>query len=267
NRRILEKNIDNILDYLLRTEMIASTPSRLYATEFGSLVSQLYLDPRGADEIATTLISEIEFSDLGLLQLICSTPDMPKLYVRKSDLGTLERFISEHEDELWVPYPSCDDDQIEGYYQTLKTTMLLSDWIDEVTDEMICERYGVGPGDIYTMREGVVWLIHASAQLARMFAPPHAPRIWDLEKRVRYGVRRELLPLVRLRGIGRVFARRLYNNGIRDQAAMQAAERDKIVSILGQGRAEQILSQVNREDSHEEEEGRQSTLNAFGGNG
>ncbi len=264
NRRALERSIEEILEFLRDAEMIAETPSRLYATEFGTLVSRLYLDPRGADAIATALLSETEFSDIGMLQLICSTPDMPRLYVRKSDLGFLERFLCEHEDELWLPFPAFEDDGAEAYYQGLKTAMLLLDWTGELPDTAICERYGVGPGDLHAMVEGVNWLVHASAQLSRMFAPSHTPRIWELERRVRYGVRPELLPLVRFRGIGRVFARRLFNNGIRDGESVRVASKDTIVSILGKGRTEQLLAQVERGSAEGAEAAGQSTLNTFG---
>ena len=63
-----------------------------------------------------------------------------------------------------------DDDAAEAYYRALKTAMLLSDWTDELSDAKICERYSVGPGDVYGMVESVNWLLHASAELARMFA-------------------------------------------------------------------------------------------------
>ena len=36
-----------------------------------------------------------------------------------------------------------------------------------------------------------------------------------LELRVKYGVKEELLDLVRIKGIGRIKARRLYNKGIK----------------------------------------------------
>ena len=59
------------------------------------------------------------------------------------------------------------------------------------------------------------------------------------------GIRRELLPLVKLRGIGRVRARRLFNNNISSPDALRVAGIDTVTQILGQGIAEQIFSQLH----------------------
>jgi helicase len=261
DRHLLEAGIESILEFLTRSEMVAETGTRLYATEFGSLVSQLYIDPRSAETIATALISREQISDIGIFQLLCATPDMPKLYVRKKDLGYLERFVCEHDNELWVEFPSFADEGLESFYETIKTAMLLSNWTEEVPDAQICERYGVGPGDIYMVVEGVDWLMHAGTQLARMFATAHVPAMRDLERRIRHGVRRELLPLVSLRGIGRVRARRLFNNGIRDREAIKAAGREKITAILGRGITEQVFSQLDSEGDADDDS--QTTLGSF----
>ena len=59
------------------------------------------------------------------------------------------------------------------------------------------------------------------------------------------GIRRELLPLVKLRGIGRVRARRLFNNGIRSPDAVLDAGIEEITRIIGRGIAEQIFTQLH----------------------
>lgn len=94
--------------------------------------------------IVTTLRATADYSDLGLLHLICSTPDMPKLYVRNTDRGALDRMIDAHEGELWIALPHDDESQ-EEYYRALKTAMLLNDWADELPDARICERYWWDP--------------------------------------------------------------------------------------------------------------------------
>ena len=58
------------------------------------------------------------------------------------------------------------------------------------------------------------------------------------------GIRRELLPLVKLRGIGRVRARRLFNNGITSPEAIRDHGIEQITKILGSGITEQIFSQL-----------------------
>jgi helicase len=236
--RVIPRVIDQVIEFLTRSEMITMNRGILSATEFGALVSQLYIDPRGAEAIVKGMAAAEEYSDLGLLQLICSTPDMYTLYVGNKDLPYLDRFLSDQSDKIWLRLPPDED---ETYYRGLKTTMLLLDWSHELSDTMICERYSVGPGDIYSMVESVNWLLHATSRLTPMFAPKFRNQIREFEYCMKYGVKRELLPLVKLRNIGRVRARRLFNNGITDPAGIKAAGFDKVASILGKGIAEQLF--------------------------
>ncbi|WP_321505804.1 ATP-dependent DNA helicase [uncultured Methanoregula sp.] len=241
--RLMQRAVDAALKFLIDAEMVLELGEHLGSTEFGSLVSRLYIDPRSAAMIIRALREQENYADLGLLQTICSTPDMPKLYARNADQPAIDRMIEAHETELWSPYPS-DEEEIEEYYRALKTAMLLSDWTDELTDAKICERYSVGPGDIYGMVESVNWLLHASAELSRMFVPAFHPAIRDYEICMKNGIRRELLPLVKLRGIGRVRARRLFNNSLTTPDAVRAAGIEAVTKILGRGIAEQIFTQL-----------------------
>jgi helicase len=241
--RLMQRAVDTALKFLIGAEMVLEIGEHIGATEFGSLVSRLYIDPRSAAMIVSTLRERKEYADIGLLQLICSTPDMLRLYVRNTDRPQLDRMIEEHEEDLWIPIPQ-DEDEGEGYYRAIKTAMLLSDWTDEMPDAKICERYTVGPGDVFGMVESVNWLLHATAELSRMFAPAFHPQIKDFEICMKNGIRRELLPLVRLRGIGRVRARRLFNNSIRTPDAVREAGIDAVTRIIGRGIAEQIFAQL-----------------------
>jgi helicase len=241
--RLMHRAVEASLRFLIEAEMVLEVGEHLGATEFGSLVSRLYIDPRSAAQIVATLRERADYADTGLLQLICSTPDMPCLYVRNSDRPQLERMIAEHEQDLWLPMPS-DGEESEEYFRAIKTAMLLTDWTDELPDAKICERYAVGPGDVYGMVESVNWLLHATTELSRMFAPAFNPQIREYEICMKNGIRRELLPLVRLRGVGRVRARRLFNNSITSPDSVRAAGIEVVTRIIGRGIAEQIFSQL-----------------------
>jgi helicase len=243
--RLMQRAVDTALKFLVENDMILEIGEHLGSSEFGTLVSRLYIDPRSAAMIVTTLRNEAEYSDLGLLHLICSTPDMPRLYVRNTDRAALDRMMDEHEGEIWLEMP-CEEEEQEEYYRALKTAMLLSDWADEMPDARICERYSVGPGDVYGMVESVNWLLHASGELSRMFALTFHPRIREYETCMKNGIRRELLPLVKLRGIGRVRARRLFNNGITSPEAVLAAGIETVTKLIGRGIAEQVFAQLEK---------------------
>ena len=94
------------------------------------------------------------------------------------------------------------------------------------------------------MVESVTWLLHASAELARMFAPAIHPEIKEYEICMKNGTRSELLPLIRLRGIGRVRARRLFTNGMKTPDDILARGIEEVTKILGLGVAEQIFDQL-----------------------
>lgn len=239
------------LQFLEDAEMVVETGTRLSATEYGTLVSQLYIDPLGAESIVNGMSSAAAYSDVGLLQLLCSTPDMYTLYVNNRDLHYLDRFLIEHEDALWLPLEFGEE---EPYYRALKTAMLLSDWASEVPEATICERYSVGPGDIFNLVESSNWLMHASGRLAGMFTPKYAREIREFEICMKHGVKRELLPLIRLRNIGRVRARSLFTHGITSPEELKMADRGKVATILGRGVAAQVLRQMEQDDHAEDTE-------------
>ncbi|MFA7563029.1 MAG: ATP-dependent DNA helicase, partial [Methanoculleus sp.] len=260
--RALSRAVERVLEFLREAEMITEVGEWLEATEYGSLVSRLYIDPRSAEVIVNAMTGRRDYTDIGFLHLLCTTPDMPTLFVRRNDMYALDRFLADHRDELWMEIPW---DAGEEFDRSLKTALLLADWADEAGEDVICERYGVGPGDVYGMVESVAWLVHASRHLAGLFAPHLKAPIEEMELRTKHGIKKELLPLIKLRGIGRVRARRLFNNGIDSIEALRGAGPEKVAKILGQGIAAQVFEQLEgaREeigDSGEE----QSTLSRFG---
>jgi helicase len=65
-----------------------------------------------------------------------------------------------------------------------------------------------------------------------------------LRLRLKYGVKEELLSLLRLDGIGRVRARLLFRNGIRDLGGVRNAGRGVLERLLGQKIAMSIRKQA-----------------------
>jgi helicase len=63
--------------------------------------------------------------------------------------------------------------------------------------------------------------------------------------RVRYGIREELLPLIRLKGIGRVRARMLYNANIRSLEDLRKVPLEALSRVTGPNIAKDIKEQLN----------------------
>ncbi|MHC1626116.1 MAG: ATP-dependent DNA helicase [Methanoculleaceae archaeon] len=258
----LDDLIEPVLASLREMEMITDLNGRLDATGFGSLTSRLLIEPATADLIARGLEGTGDYSDTGLLHLLCTATEMPVLFVRSKEHAGLERWVWENGDRLWLEVPVYEGSAaMDRFMRALKTALLIQDWIDELPGDLICERYGVGPGDIFSVTDTMRWLVHAASRIAGLFRNPHARRIADLELRVTHGVKAELLPLVRLPGIGRVRARRLFNNGITGPEELRRAPPEKIEAIVGRKTGQKIIEAA----AEENEEGCQTDLEYFGG--
>ena len=60
--------------------------------------------------------------------------------------------------------------------------------------------------------------------------------IGKLRVRVEYGVRAELLPLLQLKGIGRIRARKMFENKVKTLADVRSADLSTLSQILGSGK-------------------------------
>lgn len=239
-----------ILSYLRREDMIQYKGDYVYATDFGRRVSELYIDPQSAVILRDGLRrGALDVTDLTWLHLICHTPDMrPILRPRRKDLGEVEEYFEEHREEfacrIAADYDYVDFEQFLG---EVKTAMVLEAWIQETSESDLLERYSVAPGDRYSAVHNADWLLYAAYELARVL-DIQEPRghLRKLRDRVRYGVTDKLLPLVRLRGIGRVRARVLYNSGFPTVASLKRAPVSKLVEIplIGPRLAKVVKEQV-----------------------
>lgn len=242
--------LGNILRYLRREDMIHYEGDRLFATEFGRRVSELYIDPHTAVILRDGLKrGALDITDFTWLHLICHTPDMrPILRPRRNDMELVEAYFEDHRDEFAVPI-NVGEDYIDyqDFLGEVKTTMVLDAWIQEVSENDLMERYNVQPGDRYSAVTNADWLLYAAHELAKIIGMPE-PRLHlrKLRDRVKYGVKENLLPLVRLKGIGRVRAKVLFNSGFKSIARLKNAELRQLVALptIGPSLAKTIKEQV-----------------------
>ncbi|WP_121820923.1 ATP-dependent DNA helicase [Halostella salina] len=253
----LEQVTDDVLEYLERNEFIerdhADGGETLDATNLGHTVSRLYLDPMSAAEIVDGLRAvEERPTALGLYHLVARTPDMYELYLRSGDREEYTELCYEREGELLGPTPSeFEEGRFEDWLSALKTARLLEDWAEEVDEDRVAERYGVGPGDIRGKVDTAEWLLNAAEQLANELEVGHEPAVREARKRVEYGVGDELLDLAGVRGVGRKRARRLYDAGIETRAELREADKGVVLGALRGRRktAENVLENAGREDA------------------
>jgi helicase len=238
--------IDNVIQFLQKEDMVHSGES-LRATVFGKHVSDLYIDPKSAVIIRDALKGYKPGKTFGVLHAICSTPDMPLLYLRQSDYDWIEEFEASVGDQLLIEPPS-DLARYEIFLSEVKTAKLLSDWMSELAEDEITESFGIGPGDIRNKMDIAEWLIHSAARLSGLFNKDARTELEELRTRARYGIRAELLELVKLRGIGRVRARALFNRGYRTIQDLRLTSYDRLkqVPTIGEAVARAIKEQLGQ---------------------
>jgi len=243
--------IERILRFLSDNEFIEITDKYLEATKLGRRVAELYIDPLTAVYIRRGLERRTLGTTLGYLQLIASTPDMPKLYLRRGDWKRFSEVVDSRADEFLVEIPDRyeEPEEFEFFLASLKTALLLYDWINEEREDTIIERYDVGSGDIYALASTARWLLYSASELGKLLKlNTHVKPLQKLMFRVEYGCKEELLELVQLRGIGRVKARLLYNAGFKNLDDLRKVRPEELLRIPGIGveTVKKIMEQLGR---------------------
>jgi helicase len=275
--KAIKSVIAKILRYLHEQEMIYYTDAtNLAATKFGKRISELYIDPVSAVTIRNAFKQKPpQLTDLSMLHLITHTPDMAPImrpYSRK-EIEDIALQAEELRDELFVQPPNEWDDRIafETFLGEVKTAKILKAWIEENSEEQLLERYNVQPGDLYRIIENGKWLLHATQELAQLLgAKDLMPLTAELDERVSKGIKKELLPIVKLEGIGRVRGRILYNSGYKTIEDIKRAEPEYLINLLGTATAKKVKEQVGGkitqqewEDLGKPEEHKQKALTEF----
>jgi len=244
----LESKVTEVREFLQEHELL-EPGDVLRATRFGHLTSEMYLDPMSAIVIRRVLAAApLGVGAFPLLAAISSTPDLPPLFLRRGEESDLlARYTDEAEELLVKPEEPPLDLDFEFFLATLKTASVLEAWTEETPILDLTRRFGIGAGDLRTKVEDAEWLLFAAGRLAVAFQRRLGRPIDDLSFRVRYGVKEELLDLVRLRGIGRVRARMLFRAGYPDRESLRQAPIDRIEQVLRSRKlAEMVLSQLHR---------------------
>ncbi|MDD1769325.1 MAG: helix-hairpin-helix domain-containing protein, partial [Methanomassiliicoccales archaeon] len=147
--------------------------------------------------------------------------------------------------ELLLPAPE-DLTEYEFFLSELKTACALEEWIGEVEEDDVLKRYNMGPGDLKNKVEVGEWLLYSMREMSNIFNKNAYPQLTELMTRVRYGVRKELLDLVKLRGVGRIRARTLFDRGFKTLNDVRAAEFTALARLpkIGEALANNIKVQV-----------------------
>ena len=230
--------IRDVLDFLQKEDFITRHNGFLRATFFGKRTSDLYIDPLSAVKMRDAL-HQARDDRFFHLWAVCTTPDMPKLYLRRGDYAWVEQKIEEAD----LTFPVEDYD---FFLAEVKTASLLDDWISERTEEEVTKKFGIGPGDIRRMTDQAEWLLYSMGELGRIFTKKKVRALTRLTIQVQYGIKEELLELISLRGVGRVRGRALFQRGYKTLKDLQKANPSELARIptIGSALAMKIKEQV-----------------------
>ena len=235
--------VEECLGFLRQEGMLENTDT-LLSTSFGKLVSRLYIDPLSAALIVKGLREAKTLTELTLLHLICSTPDMRLLYMRREDYQEVNDYVMTHAGEfVKIPSP-FNIAEYEWFLSEVKTSLLLMEWIREKPENELCSNFGIGEGDIHAIADISEWIMHVTSQFARLLDLKGGKEASELEKRIHYGAGPELTELLDIRSIGRVRARKLYEAGFRSTADLAVAAPEKVAALLGPKISERLFKQI-----------------------
>jgi helicase len=208
--------VDTSLRYLECEELIKSRNDRYIATDFGRRTSLLYIDPATSVDFRKAIQSiERQRTDkdndnkyvLGFLHLISNSPDFyPKLSLRKKDIEELNTIFQQHSGELFYQ---------TNEHECSRSLIALYKWINETSERVLSDKFGIEPGDMHRIAESSEWLAYSLYEVSKVVKREDLlASLYNLRIRIKYGIKEDLLSLVTLEGIGRIRARALYDAGL-----------------------------------------------------
>ncbi|HEX4919130.1 MAG TPA: DEAD/DEAH box helicase, partial [Candidatus Bathyarchaeia archaeon] len=249
--RLIKGKIGEVLKFLANQEMVVMEGRELTASKFGKRVSELYIDPMSAVIIRDGLYNRArKMTDISLLHLISKTPDLaPRPRPRGSEMDKLAILAANHADEFMgeVPNQFVDPIAYDEFLSELKSTLVLTDWTNESTEDQILETRKVEPGDLLRLVQATEWLVSAAQELGRLFGHKDLLAPMELLRvRVAKGVKPELVKLVSLEGVGRVRARMLYAAGLKTIDDIKERSLTELTSVpsIGPSLAKKIKEQA-----------------------
>ena len=235
--------IDIALRFLSSEFLIIKKGERYAATEFGKKTSMLYIDPLTATLFRDSIenVSKKKKHTFGFLHVITNSEEFfPKFSLRNKDFETASLMIENHSSELLEPISE---------YDCSRSLLALQSWITESSETSLSDGLGIESGDMHRMVENANWLIYCLREIAKHVE--RADLLEDLEnlrRRIVYGIREELLELVKVKGIGRVRARALFKHKIKTLDDLAKIPVNKLAEIdkIGLTLADKIKSELKK---------------------
>jgi helicase len=245
---LLYSGLELVLDQLSGEpgrELLREEGGELEVTKTGKIVNSLYIHPATAALLLDALDNlPDETSDLALVFWAALTPNFRTFYLRRSKEKVWRGLLEGRLEDFGLEPGRIGEEKLRAL---MTATVLVGSeratcaWALESDVREIERRWLVQSGDLQSMvggRGSAGWVLRAFEVLARSRGRGDlADRCRELEGRLRYGVRRELLPLVRVRGVGRKRGRALYRAGFRSASDLASADPAELARVTVSGRS------------------------------
>jgi DNA-binding winged helix-turn-helix (wHTH) protein len=226
----------------------------LTETPFGQAVAAKGCSIATARELAAW-IHESEtrtWSDIDLLLAVALSPDgrMPlvsltaKEYDHADYPGELKRFTLDEDLAANTPLNRLRNCNLTPFFEevrAIKMALLMVKWLEEATIYDLEEEFHVLHGQIISATEQLGWLLDATAAVATAFGAQERfiLRIQDLALRLQWGLREEVMPLVRLGlpGLDRNALLALEGQGFHTVEGLAAASPEALARWVGKANA------------------------------
>jgi helicase len=233
--REMDRLVTDILRELESWKFVQKMGSAYEPTRLGGRVSELYIDPLSAKWLIDSLPKVSD--DVSYLFMICNALEM-RPYVRPTEEAS----------ELFFTYANLVEGTVaihpDDPLRPLSTALMLRDWISEVGEREVVKKYNTTPGALFSKLSNSDWIFYATAELARLIKVSPV-RLIKLRMRAKYGIREELLDLIRLEQVGRVRARQMYDIGIKRVPDLRSdGAAAKVERLFGKEIAKRIMEQV-----------------------
>ncbi|MDO8538071.1 MAG: DEAD/DEAH box helicase [archaeon] len=244
--------LNSLLKELQEMGFIESNEKSFKATLLGKRISELYLDPLSAFKIVNYLKKE-NISEFGTLFLLNDCFElMPLLNAPAAKEAELWEQIQDSAKLLSIDLEKqmfFDQDLLEKFF----SAQMFDSWINEVQDDVLAKDFKIQPGILHSKLKITDWLVYCCHELTKLLKKEqHIPILIKLRKRLKHGVKEELVLLTELKGIGRVRGRRLFNAGFKRISDLKQANIVDLARILGQQVAVSLKQQLGEKNISKE---------------
>jgi len=258
----LRKNVADVFEYYTSVSplLLKKKENNWELTEFGILVNKLYIHPNIALSMYFFLLSnEYTKNEVTILYFLFSQYEELRIFRKKnSDSLFFDEIFTNLEKKNVILY---EKDDVGIHLDALKTAILLIGneyyskmvWCDDTTDEdTFLQTYDIYSGDLYQLigsESNLEWLLHSLQQIAYYYKlTVYANLISEIIIRLKYGISKKLVPLCKIKYVGKKYAKTLYLNNYKTSEDLVFDALPHIASlvmengsIIGKTMAEKII--------------------------